>query len=94
MLEYMDQDQFEQKCVEFFKDTPIKFRAQKGIKLQEVMQKSIKKSKITIPVIHIRGQLFLIGTSRCSCELQFDTIVIRAGGGGSVQKLDQYIKET
>lgn len=71
----------EQQANELFREAPIKFRAKKGNKLEEGIQKIIKLDKITIPVIHIRGQIYLIGTARCTCELKIDSILVRIGGG-------------
>ena len=72
MLEDLDEEQFEQKCLEFFANTPIKFKPKKGNKLEEEMSKIIKKKNVTIPVIHVRGQLYLIGSIRSNCELKID----------------------
>ena len=82
MLEDLDDEQFEQKCLEFFAETPIKFKPKKGNKLEENLSKLIKKNGITIPIMHVRGQLYLIGSIRCNCELKIDQVMVRVGGGG------------
>ena len=82
MLEDLDDEQFEQKCLEFFAETPIKFKPKKGNKLEENLSKLIKKNGITIPIMHVRGQLYLIGSIRCNCELKIDQVTVRVGGGG------------
>ena len=46
---------FEEKVKDYFSKAPIKFKSRKGNKMEEIMQKVIKKYKITIPVIYIRG---------------------------------------
>lgn len=56
------------------------------------MAKSIKKSKITIPVIYARGSVYLIGTSKFSCELKYDTVMVKSGGGVA-QKFEKYAKD-
>jgi hypothetical protein len=90
----LDELKFEQKCEEFFKDVPIKFKAKKGNRLEEQMQKIIKKLNITIPIISIRGSLFLIGSIRSNCEIKLpDQVMIKVTGGTS-QKLEKYLAET
>ena len=56
------------------------------------MAKSIKKYKITIPVVFIRGCAYLIGTNKCSCELKYDTLMVKAGTGVP-QKFEKYAKD-
>lgn len=58
------------------------------------MAKIVKKNGINIPIIHIRGQLFLIGSIRSSLELKIDQVMIKIGGGGGSQRFDQYSKES
>jgi hypothetical protein len=48
-------DSIDKKCDEFFgKEAPIKFIARKGNKLEDSIQKLIKKFKITLPLVHLR----------------------------------------
>jgi hypothetical protein len=47
-------DTIEKYCDEIFREAPIEFTVRKGNKLEEQIQKMIKKLKITIPIIHIR----------------------------------------
>lgn len=93
VLEDLDEEQFEQKCLEFFAETPIKFKPKKGNKLEEAMSKILKKHGITIPIIPIRGQLYVVGSLKTSLELKIDQVMIRVGGGGGFERFDQYIKE-
>ena len=69
--------EFEERAKEYFSKAPIKFKSRKGNKQEEIMHKLIKKHKITIPVIYIRGSLYLIGVNKCSCELKYDTVMVK-----------------
>ena len=56
-------ESIDKKCEEFFgKEPPIKFIVRKGNKLEESIQKLIKKFKINLPLIHLRQQMYLFGT--------------------------------
>lgn len=55
--------QFEQMCDEFFAEgPPIKFRARRGVKLDEQIQRMLRRERTNLPVIHVRASLYLIGT--------------------------------
>ena len=91
----MDELKFEQKCEEFFAEVPIKFKAKKGNRLEEQIQKIVKKHNNTIPIIPIRGQLFLIGSVRSNCEIKLpDQVLIKGVDGKGPQKLEKYLVET
>jgi hypothetical protein len=93
-MNVVDDLKFEQKCEEFFKDVPVEFKAKKGNRLEELIQKIVKKLNVTIPIIPIRGSLFLIGSIRSNCEIKLpDQVMIKVIGGTS-QKLEKYLTET
>lgn len=49
-------DELEKWCDKIFgREAPIKFTLRKGNKLEEQIQKHIKKLKITIPIVWIRA---------------------------------------
>ena len=48
-------ESIDKKCEEFFgKEAPIKFIVRKGNKLEDSIQKLIKKFKMNLPIIHLR----------------------------------------
>jgi hypothetical protein len=55
---------------EFFQVCPLKFKARRGVKLEEAIQMQLKKSKSCLPIIYIRGSLYLIGAYKCICDLK------------------------
>lgn len=49
----------------------------------------IVEHSITIPIIWIKKDLYLIGSNRLSCELKRDTLMLRVGGG--YEKFEEYV---
>ena len=45
------------------------------------IQDLIVQNNIRVPVIHIKDNLFLLGSQRASCDLKNDNVVVRVGGG-------------
>jgi predicted Zn-dependent protease len=58
------------------------------------MQMIVKKNKFTVPIIFIRGTLYLIGDSRFNCELKVDAVFIKssAGAGSVPQPFEKFVK--
>ena len=52
----LSEEELENQCDELFKDPPIKFKARKGNKLDEAIDKSIKALKFTIPIVAIKDK--------------------------------------
>ena len=69
------------ECDELFSSYPIEFEPRPGNKLEEKMDEIIKEQDITIPVIWIKGNTYLVGSERTTCELKADNVTIRTGGG-------------
>ena len=57
---------------DLFDSPPVPFKARRSKKLDEEIAKVVKKHNSTLPVIHIRNGLYLVGTNRCNCELRFN----------------------
>jgi len=51
----------------------------------------LKEHNFTLPVANIRAGLYLIGTSRCNCELKYSSVMVKVGGGW--MKLEDYLKK-
>lgn len=47
---------------------------------------------ITIPVLHIKGKLYLIGSNRVNCDLKRDQVMLRIGGG--YEKFIEYVPKS
>ena len=61
----------EKYCDELFREAPIVFKPRKGNKLDEQIQKMIKRMKITIPIVNVRQQSYLVGTTKVTLENKF-----------------------
>lgn len=75
--------ELDQQCDDLFCDTPIKFIARKGNKIDEKVKFYIHELGITIPIAHIKGDLYLIGSDRLNIKqnTQNDNLMVRVGGG-------------
>jgi len=47
---------------------------------------------ITIPILHIKGTLYLIGSNRINCTMKRDYVMLRVGGG--YEKFVEYVPRT
>lgn len=77
------------QCDDLFADTPIKFRPRRGDPLDSAIMQQIDLLGITIPVQQIRGKLYLVGSSKTTCELKGEQLLIRTGGG--YERFDEYV---
>ena len=76
-------------CDSLFKTAPFKFIPRKNKQLDLEIHRQVKFCNITIPIVFISGNLYLIGSNRCNCELRGDVPMIRVGGG--YQRFEDYI---
>ena len=72
-----------------FKETPIVFKPRKKNELDEQIAICIYNQHITIPVAHIKDNLYLVGPNRYNCDLKAGNAMIKAGGGN--QRFDEYV---
>ena len=47
--------------------------------------------EITIPIIHIKDNLYLIGSQRMNIKLERNQLMVRVGGG--YQKFEDYVPQ-
>lgn len=59
----------------------MQFRPRKGHQLDEKISKIIEFLKITIPIVFIKSNLYLIGSARVPCDLKNENVIVRVGGG-------------
>jgi len=77
------------QCDELFKDIPIKFVPRPDSEIDLAIQLLIEELNIRIPILHIKDRLYLIGSSRISCEIKRDIVMLRIGGG--YEKFVEYV---
>ena len=95
-LEDLNDLKFEQQRDEFFREAPIKFKMRRGNRLEELISKIVNKFEITIPIIHVRSQMYLVGTVRCSLELKLPSTVLVKNAPQHIIpiKLEKYLLDT
>jgi len=87
--EGISEDEIDYQCDQLFRTAPIRFKARRGHPLDERIAQIIAEKDITIPVVHIKDYLYLIGSNRCTCELKQDNVIVRLGGGN--ERFDSYV---
>jgi len=56
--------ELDEQCDDLFNDVPIKFVPRKNNKICEKIKFYIKELIITIPIVHIKSDLYLVGSER------------------------------
>mmetsp|Transcript_38688 Transcript_38688/g.58863 ORF Transcript_38688/g.58863 Transcript_38688/m.58863 type:complete len:133 (-) Transcript_38688:643-1041(-) len=85
----MTETEVDEHCDDLFEETPIRFQPRKGSPVDEYIARVVEELKITIPILHIRGSLYLIGAVKVNCELKRNFVLIRTGGG--YEKFEEYV---
>jgi hypothetical protein len=73
---------------QLFAEAPVWFDPRKT-KLDERMADIVWDDQITLPIIHIKDKLFLIGPNRLNCEMRTEKAMVHVGGG--FQSLEEYL---
>lgn len=79
------------ECDEIFKYQLIEFKPRRDNSLDKAIAKIINDYNITIPIVFIRGSLYLVGTNRVNLIMKREFVLVRAGGG--YIKLYEYIPQ-
>jgi len=85
----ISEEELDQQCDELFNEAPIEFKPRKDNEIDHMISRYIVEHSITIPIIWIKKDLYLIGSNRLSCELKRDTLMLRVGGG--YEKFEEYV---
>jgi len=88
-LHGISEEELDQQCDELFGEAPIVFKPRKDNEIDQMIASYIQETNITIPIIWIKKDLYLIGSTRLSCELKRDSLMLRVGGG--YEKFEEYI---
>lgn len=57
--------------------------------LEEVLSNVIRKTRSHLPIIYIRGQLYLIGAAKCIVSLKSDVIFVKNTNTGLLTASDR-----
>lgn len=77
----LSEEELDTQCDELFKTAPIDFIPREGNQIDLAIDELIKSQSITIPILHIRDRLYLIGHTRITCDFKNDNLICRVGGG-------------
>jgi|TARA_B110001450_G_C17321217_1_gene359511 hypothetical protein len=58
----MSEEEIDKHCIEYFTESPIQFKARNGEPIDELIVNYIHEMRITIPIVWIKGNLYLIGS--------------------------------
>lgn len=75
------EDEVDVQCDELFLTAPIEFRPKKNNDIDQLLAKLIRDLQITIPIVHIKDSVYLVGSQRVNLILKRDQIVVKRGGG-------------
>ena len=67
------------------------FQPRKGVKVDYELQRMIDEIVITIPIVWIKGTLFLVGINKIHIEMKAEDVIAQVGGG--YEKFEEYIKK-
>ena len=71
--------------------SPMQFIPRKGVKVDVELKRMIDEMGITIPIVWIKGTLYLVGINKIHMEMKADDVIAQVGGG--YEKFELYIKK-
>ena len=83
------EDELDQQCDELFAETPVKFAPKKNNQVDLRIAQYLYELGVTIPVVHIKNSLYLIGSNRTNCHEVNGKLVVTVGGG--YEKFEDYV---
>ena len=85
------ESELDQQCDKLFATPPVEFRASRNVPLEQAMFEVYANQHLTIPIVHIREKLYLIGSGRMTCDLRSDAAMVKVGGG--YEKFEDYVSK-
>ena len=85
----LSEEELDTQCDELFSTIPIKFVPREESDEDQAIFWLIQELELRIPILHIKDKLYLIGSSRISCEIKRDIVMLRIGGG--YEKFVEYV---
>jgi len=77
----MTEDDIDKQCIEYFTEAPMQFQPRDGIQVDEMLLMLIEEMHITIPIIHVKGNTYLVGTQKNQLEVRRNCLLIRIDKG-------------
>jgi hypothetical protein len=86
----LDEQEVENQCDVVFADVIIPFNRRKGNEMDKIVADLLGKLGVTIPILHIKDNLYLIGSQRLNLQLNGDVLMIKSQDG-RLQRFVEYI---
>lgn len=67
--------EMQKRCDELFDTAPIQFLARDDSPIDEFLKNMIEKMGVTVPIVWIKGSLYLIGINRINLEFKGEHII-------------------
>jgi hypothetical protein len=80
----ISEEELDAQCDELFGQYPIRFEPRSGDQMDQMIAASIYEHNFNIPIIWIKGRLYLIGSQRLTCQIKRNILMLRVGGGYEV----------
>jgi len=75
----ISEDELDQQCDELFADTPIEFKPRRNVEIDQIIAQLISDIEITIPIVWIKQNQYLIGSTIFSLEIRKDQLQMKVG---------------
>lgn len=85
----MTEDEIDKQCIEYFTTAPIAFQNGTNPQIDEILIQLIEEMNITIPILHLKGNSYLIGTQKHNLEVRRNCLLIRIDSG--FESFQEYI---
>jgi hypothetical protein len=73
----ISEKEIDQQCDELFADTPIEFKPRRSIEIDQIIAQMIDDLEITIPIIWIKMNQYLLGSTIFSFEIRGEQLKIK-----------------
>jgi len=85
------EQEIQEQCEQLFMKAPMQFVPRKGVKVDYEIKRMIDEMVITIPIIHIKDKLYLVGIHKIHMDMKAEDVIAQIGGG--YEKFELYIKK-
>lgn len=83
--------EIQEQCEALFMKAPMQFVPRKGVKTDLELKRMIDEMVITIPIVWIKGSLYLVSVNKIHIDMKADDVIAQVGGG--YEKFENYIKK-
>ena len=81
--------ELDEQCVEIFDNMPFNFVPRKASQIDEHINQKMLDLNFSVPVEHIKLNLYLIGSNRVNVDLKNDNLIVHVGGGS--ERFEDYV---